>query len=135
MASLIARSPLHVWHQARGVRFADDQSWKIPAVYTSTEKEIAAARSGVGLADISAFAKFSLRGADIESVAGALVGSALKPRKAVLCDVSGPVLTCRLTSDHLLLLASTTSATAIQERLANLLKDQELVQTDMTSAY
>lgn len=132
----IARTPLDAWHKAHGARFTDDNGWQVPVGYSSVEREAAAARAGVGLADISAFAKISLLGPGLDALSQPLLGRSkpLKPLSTASFEASGPVLACRLTSNHLLLLASTTSAAALENRLASLQRDANLVQTDVSSA-
>ena len=58
----LARTPLHAWHVAHGARLVERGGWQVPAVYTSPEAELAAAHGGAAVADVSAFAKGSLRG-------------------------------------------------------------------------
>jgi hypothetical protein len=60
--SPVARTPLHHWHAAHGARFADLDGWQVVAGYGALEREVAAARGGLGLADISAFKKINLHG-------------------------------------------------------------------------
>lgn len=50
----VARTPLHHWHAAHGAHFIDVDGWQVVAAYSSAEPEAAAARAGLGLADISA---------------------------------------------------------------------------------
>ncbi len=105
MRSSVARTPLHEWHRARGARFA--------------------ARAGFGLADVSAFAKLSLRGA---------VGASPGPRGvAVLAGDSG--LACRLTHDHLLLLGSTMAVADLSPSMTAVPEGRGVVPTDVTSTY
>jgi sarcosine oxidase subunit alpha len=132
----VARTPLHHWHTAHGARFAERDGWQVVAAYSSWEPEAAAARAGLGLADVSAFAKVSLRGAGVPSLTQALAPdcAALRPRGvASLSD--GSTLACRLTDDHLLLLASATTATALNEQLDALPQGRAVVRTDVTSAH
>src|SRR5262249_48337396 len=48
---------------------------------------------------------------------------------------AGPALACRRTHDHLLLLSSTISAVALEERLTTVPRDKTVVQRDVTSAH
>jgi glycine cleavage system aminomethyltransferase T len=48
------RTPLYHWHVRHGARMANRDGWQVPLVCSSVEQEVAAARSGVALADISA---------------------------------------------------------------------------------
>lgn len=94
----VARTPLHHWHLAHGARFVDRDGWQVVAAYSAAEPEAAAARAGLGLADVSDWVKISLRGPGV-----GVVGPA-RGRVAALDELS---LACRLTDDHLLLLSST----------------------------
>jgi heterotetrameric sarcosine oxidase gamma subunit len=131
-----ARSPLHHWHAAQGARFADRDGWQIVTAYSDPQREVEAARHGLGLADISAFAKISLRGLGVKHLVASLSpdGAAQSPGGVISVD-SGPALSCRLTKDHLLLLAPTPTPTVLGQRLATLAKDQPVILTDVTSAY
>ena len=133
--SVLARTPLHPWHAAHGARFAERDGWQVVADYGGGEREAEAARSGLGLADVSAFAKLSLRGPGVSALARALAqdGAALSPR-GVAALSPGPALACRLTEDHLLLLASSMAPAALDQRLAGLADGRALVKTDATSA-
>jgi glycine cleavage system aminomethyltransferase T len=104
----VARTPLHDWHAAAGARFADLDGWQVPAAYAGAERETAAAAAGLALADVSAFAKVSLLTWD-ESTFNRILpaGSpASRPGGVALLAAENPVLACRLTADHLLLLAT-----------------------------
>jgi sarcosine oxidase subunit alpha len=120
-------TPLHYRHLAHGARFADRDGWQVVAAYSGAEPEVAAARAGVGLADASAFAKLSLRGPAVRAAFPALA-----PGRVALPGES--VLACRLTEDHLLLLAAAPTVPPAMQRLADL-HDGTGVQTDVTSAY
>jgi heterotetrameric sarcosine oxidase gamma subunit len=136
-AGPLCRTPLHHWHAARATRFTDSPEWRLPLVYSTVEREVAAARSGVALADLSAFAKISLLGGGVPALAQALApeSPATKPRSVAVLEPHGPVLACRLTDDHLLLLDATTAATALQERLARLPALPQVVQVDASATY
>jgi glycine cleavage system aminomethyltransferase T len=131
-----ARTPLHHWHAAHGARFADRDGWQVVAAYSTPEGEAAAARRGLAIADVSAFAKVSLSGAGLSAAADYLLGAgrADQPNTAASLLLCGPGLACRLTTDHLLLLPSTTNAAPLAEALVHLRHDQALLQTDVTSA-
>ncbi len=112
---VMARSPVHYWHRAHSARMTAAENWEAPAVYTDVAQEIAAARAGLGLADISSWAKISVLGAGVADLTRSLLGEAGSSKSAsfILPSahgsqplVNGPVLACRLTEEHLLLLAS-----------------------------
>jgi sarcosine oxidase subunit alpha len=134
---VVARSPLHHWHTAHGARFAESGSWQVPATFSDPEREAAAARSGIGLADLSAFAKISVQGQGAANLTRAIAPDS--PGRKLLgvatLQLRGPVLACRLTAEHLLLLASTTDGKGFAEALNELEPGAALVQTDVTSAY
>jgi glycine cleavage system aminomethyltransferase T len=52
----VARTPLHPWHAAHGARFIERDGWQVVAGFADARHEAEAARAGLGLADISAFA-------------------------------------------------------------------------------
>ncbi len=123
----VARTPLHHWHHAYGARFVDRDGWRVVAAYSSAEPEAASARARAGLADISAFAKISLRGRGGRAVLPTLApGGVAHPGDSALA--------CRLTDDHLLLLASAPIMPASIQRLDES-HNGTAVRTDVTSAY
>jgi heterotetrameric sarcosine oxidase gamma subunit len=131
--SPVARTPLHSWHEAHGGRFIERDGWQLVATYASADSEAAAVGSGLGAADISAFAKVSLRGSGVSALAASLVpdSAALHPRG--VAPIPGEsALACRLTDDHLLLLASTPALPPLTQRLP---ADRAIVQVDVTSTY
>jgi sarcosine oxidase subunit alpha len=123
----VHRSPLHHWHLARGARLGNSDGWQVPLAYIDPRDEAEAARTGVGLADVSAFAKWSLRGAGVPALAAAL--GTVAPRFVCAVDAG---LACRLTEQCLYLLAPSTSTAALAERIP---ASDDIEQTDITSAY
>jgi sarcosine oxidase subunit alpha len=131
-----ARTPIHQWHAARGAHFADQDGWLAVAAYSDPEREAEAARTGLGLADVSAFAKIGLRGLGVSSFASSLVPDSAAVRPRGVASLPGePALACRLTEDHLLLLATTPTATSLGQRIAVLREGRPIIQVDSTSAY
>src|SRR5690242_8524681 len=102
----VSRTPLHHWHAGHGARFAESDGWQVPQAYAGAERETAAARTGLAVADISAFPKVSLRGPVVADAARHLMGdgNATRPGRAARLHHGAPGLACRLTADHLLLL-------------------------------
>jgi heterotetrameric sarcosine oxidase gamma subunit len=133
----LARTPLYYWHVAHGAHMMERDGWAIPASYSNVEQEVAAARAGPGLVDVSACGKIAFRGRGAAGLIGTLAGgiSVTMPRSVGEFDAAGRVLACRLAEDHLLLLALTANATALRARLRALRGDIPLLQTDVTSAY
>jgi sarcosine oxidase subunit alpha len=133
--SPVARTPLYAWHQSRGAHFIDRDGWQVVAAYSSANPESAAARAGLGIADISAFAKVSLRGSGVPSLTTALVpDSAASQLRGVAVIPGESALACRLTDDHLLILASS-PITPLTQRLAELCAGRPVVSIDVTSAF
>ncbi len=52
------RSALHHHHQKAGALWTQLDGWELPASFGAVEQEVAQAREGVGVADISYFRKF-----------------------------------------------------------------------------
>jgi sarcosine oxidase subunit alpha len=124
----VARTPLHHWHATRGARFVDRDGWQVVAGYAAADREAEAARAGVGLADVSATAKTSLRGPGVAAVVRALLpeGSVPGPH-GVAAIPAGTSLACNLSPDHLLLLGPGPPAALVEA--------PAVVRTDVTSAY
>lgn len=59
----VMRSPVNAIHQHHGARLSVSDGWEIPRSYRDIERERAAIRDGLGLADITARGKIDLRGA------------------------------------------------------------------------
>jgi sarcosine oxidase subunit alpha len=136
MLTAVARTPLHHWHAARGARFVGRGCWQVVAAYSSAEREAEAAHTGLALAEISADFKLRLRGPGVPSVVRALLPDGAEPKpRGVARIANDPTLACRLTEDHVLLLAPPEASAALTDRLAGLAPGQRVVQTDVTCAY
>src|SRR5262249_4409957 len=113
-----------------GARFGERGGCVLASAYTDPAGELVAARAGVAAADVSGFAKFSLLG----PWAAAFPQAAGKPRTVARpFDAPGP-LACRLSDDHLLLLAESPAA-APEGWLAGLPEGVRLLRQDVSSAY
>src|SRR5262249_22313522 len=90
----------------------------------------------LAVADVSAFAKVSLLGPGVAEAAQHLAGTgrAARPGSAALLHRGGPGLACRLTADHLLLLASTATAGPLAETLGHPRHQAAYLERDATSA-
>jgi glycine cleavage system aminomethyltransferase T len=128
----VARTPLDEWHAAHGAQFTEQGGWRVVAHYADPASEAEAARAGLGVVDASAFAKTSLRGPGVPSLA--LGGAAPSPRGAVPLP-SGLGLACRLTDDHLLLLGDAPGVDVLGPEQAAPPGDSSVVRSDVTSAY
>jgi heterotetrameric sarcosine oxidase gamma subunit len=92
--------------------------------------------SGTGLVDLSALAKWSVRSRGVAGLTHALVENSApaKPGGVALLNFGSRVLACRLTDDQLLLIALTTHAAELHDRLAVLAQEFPIVHNDVTSA-
>jgi hypothetical protein len=132
----LSRTPLHAWHAAHGARLAERDGWQVLAAYAGVEQELAAARTGLAVADVSAFAKVGLLGSGVAEAADHLAGAgrAARPGTAAPLQRGGPGLACRLAADHLLLLASTPATAPLAEAGAGPGPGQSLLRRDVTTA-
>ncbi len=108
MTSPRAHSPIDPWHRAHGARFRTSDGWELPVAYAGVEREVAAVRSGCGLADLSAFAKWRVVGRGTPDAVEAL-GATTARRMHGVAKVHG-FLACRLADDTLLLLGDSTDS-------------------------
>lgn len=133
IAKPLARTPLYHWHQKRQARLDALDGWQVPTAFRGADEEIAAARAGAGIADVSAFAKLSLRGPGVSALQ--LQGRATQPRGVSTFWVDAPVLACRLTPDHLLLLAANMNMIVLDKHRQELTQSVQVVSSDETCAY
>jgi heterotetrameric sarcosine oxidase gamma subunit len=135
-AAPLRHTPLYHWHRAHGARFADRDGWQVAESYAGVEPELATARTGGGLCDVSAFAKVRVIGPGVVGMVRDLLGDgpAGKPLGVAQFTAGDSVLACRLTMDHLLLLAATTSPAGLEQRLASISTQEGVVRTDATCA-
>jgi len=138
--------PWHARHSITGIAPTMPGSsiangWRLPAVlfHRREGNRRRACRAGIR-ADIKCLRQES--GSLGRNVPRAHPGAALVTAPAgrtaggVLADSqrTAPVLACRLTEDHLLLLAATTDAAPVARQLANLREIRTLIQHDVTTA-
>ena len=69
-------SPVHGATAALGARYSLLSGWQVPETYSTVEAELAAARAGVGLADISSQGKLYVEGAEAAQALQAAFGPA-----------------------------------------------------------
>ena len=60
--SLKRQSPLHDKHQSLNAQLTSKDGWLVPEAYTDLESELSTLRESVGIADISAMGKLTVRG-------------------------------------------------------------------------
>jgi len=70
----VARTAMHRLHVDGGARMASVGGWELPEAYAGGEAEARAARAGVGLWDLSASAKWEIRGAGTPEAVQSLLG-------------------------------------------------------------
>jgi heterotetrameric sarcosine oxidase gamma subunit len=123
--------------EALGARFKDDAGWRVAEVYSSVDDEVARARSGVGLCDVSACGKLGVRGDAVVPLGVKLTG---RPVPAVGHASRGrvngaSVLVCRRAADELLLLTPPRELAALADVLAKAVEGACAHVTDLTSAF
>ena len=74
MTAPIRLTPLHDTTLALGARWIDMGTWRFPEVFTSAENEVAAARAGCGLADVTPHGKLQIEGEAAAKVLAAAFG-------------------------------------------------------------
>jgi len=148
----VGRMPLAHWHMQHGARFDEINLWQVPAVYTDENSEVAAARTGLAIADISFITKVMLRGAGVAELTQSLMGDspAGKPGGVAPLTIDKSILACRLHADQLLLLGSPIGndkleqilSTAVQEKdegapasLTRWFPSRRLLKVDVTSSF
>jgi glycine cleavage system aminomethyltransferase T len=110
--------------------------WRVPLAYTSAAQEVAAARSAAALADVSAFPKYSLLGPAVQAfVEASLPNTAAQRPHGVTWRVEHEALACRLTADHLLLLATSMQTDALAPHLTRAESFPGLVRQEATTAH
>jgi aminomethyltransferase len=113
-ASHLRTSPLHDRHLALGAKFAEFSGWSMPLEYSSTVKEHAAVRQGVGLFDVSHLGKAVVRGAGAASHVNACLTNDLNKigdghaQYTLCCQSDGGVIddliAYRRSADHVFLI-------------------------------
>ncbi len=127
----IMRSVVHRKHAELGAQFEMRGSWSVPAVYASIDAEIAALRTTVGFADISARGTLHLSGA-VDGYVSSLTGAKLDPLYAAAATSGGVV--ARLAGDWALALLAPSAEGAVMASLEQQQADGAMA-TDVTSAY
>jgi glycine cleavage system aminomethyltransferase T len=89
--------------------------WRLPSRYGDVQTEVAAARQGVGLADISPFSKLQYHDPGLDQLISGLIGDGLaaKPGEVMMLHGRDPGLACRLTKRSLLILSSSLTGVSI----------------------
>lgn len=135
---LVRRTAMYRAQVALGARFREEAAWLIADVYSSADEEARAARTGVGLVDVSAAAKLSVRGADaapvLEKLTGQEAPAAGRARRALV--EGAEAIVCRMAPDELLVLAAARQQQLAADLLAQACQAVRCAHaTDVTSAY
>jgi glycine cleavage system aminomethyltransferase T len=130
-ATLLRRSPLHAWHAAHGARLGERAGWLVPLGYGEVPAEVAAARSGAGVADVSAFPKLSLYG----RWPSAFARAATRPGTVARPASAPGTIACRVSDDHVLLTALAAEPALLEEAVEHLPPGVPLLREDAASAY
>jgi aminomethyltransferase len=130
-------SAMYRVQEALGARFTDDAGWRVADVYSSVEDEMARARSGVGLCDVSACGKLDVRGDAVESLGVKATGRpvptvGLASRERVN---GASVLLCRRAADELLVLTPPREMSAVADVLTKAVEGACAHVTDLTSGF
>jgi glycine cleavage system aminomethyltransferase T len=126
----VMRSVMHRKHGALGATFEKRGAWSVPVVYGSGDQEIAALRSALGFADISARGKLHLSGA-VDDHIRLLTGVALDPLHTAPLATAGAI--ARIARDWALALLGP-SAEADALRALGPQQAEGAMATDVTGA-
>jgi glycine cleavage system aminomethyltransferase T len=148
----LARSPLAQWHTQHGARLDEIDSWQVPVVYKDEVSEVAAARSGLAIADVSFTTKVMLRGPGVAELTQALTSDSRAGKPGGVAQMMGDnsALACRLQTDQLLILGGPANNSKLESSLSAALGDEDdgvpeglsrwlsakqILEINLTSAY
>jgi glycine cleavage system aminomethyltransferase T len=128
---------LHEWHMAHGARLVARGRYLVPADYGDVDREVTAARTRLALADVSALAKLGCLGAGVARLAEALGPDhpACKVHSVGMLSQAAQALACRLTEEHILLIAGSPDSASVLDGLEKWAAGTTAVITDATPAY
>ena len=131
----LARSPIEWAQRSVGAEFDERAGWRVVTGYGAVEKEAAACRSTVGVADRSCLGKLELQGdsATVASIVASLAGGAeLEPGQAVLAD---EVWWCPLTTGRVLAVTVPEATARVRDALEAAGAGSFASVTELTSAF
>jgi methylglutamate dehydrogenase subunit C len=111
------RSPIEWVHRGAGAHFGERAGWRVVTGYGDRDREAAACRSSVGVADLSFLGKIELRGEGgvVSSIVSELAGgAALEPGVASLHD---EIWWCPVSAEHVLALTPPEATARVVEDL------------------
>jgi sarcosine oxidase subunit alpha len=136
----IRRTPMHSWHEARGALFENVGQWRRAWYYPkpgetmheAVNREVKAARTGVGIVDASTLGKIDLQGPDVPTLLNWVYTNAFakleigRCRYGLMLGEDGMVLddgvTTRLAEQHWLMSTTTGNAARVLGWLENWLQ-------------
>ena len=98
--------PLHDQHQILGARFDLRGGWLVPEVYTNVEGKAKVLQENVGLTDISAWGKITLKGDHSGAIISASLGETPTEAGVVIEIKPKQIFVAKITPDEFLLLTS-----------------------------
>ncbi len=140
----VRRTPMHDWHVERGAEFEDVGQWKRAWYYPrdgetmrqAVDREVKAAREGVGILDYSTLGKIDIRGPDAAEFLNRVYTNGWKKlgvgrcRYGVMLRDDGMVMddgvTLRLGDDHFLMTTTTGNAASVLSWLEEWLQTEWL---------
>lgn len=148
----LARSPLVQWHTQHGARLDEIDSWQVPVAYKDEASEVAAARTGLTIADTSFTTKVMLQGPGVAALTQALAGNSVADKPGGVAPLTGnnSALACRLHTDQLLILGGSANNNKWESSLSDALGDEgdgvpeglsrwlsakQVLEINVTSAY
>lgn len=135
-------TPMHAWHVARGAVFEDVGQWKRPWYYprqdedmhAAVRRESKAARTSLGIQDVSTLGKIEVRGPDAAEFLDRIYTNAFRKlavhrcRYGLMCRDDGMVfddgVTTRLADDHFFMTTTTGGAARVLDWLEELLQTE-----------
>jgi len=122
-------SPLYDQHRTLDVRFNPRGGWLVPEVYTDAEGESKTLQESVGLADISAWGKLTLKGVAAGAVVVASLGESPTEAGVVMEIKPKQILVAQLTADESLIL----TPPGAEKEIATLLEAEIVSQNSFVS--
>ena len=116
---LVALSPLHGEHVELGAEMELVDGWLRPVRYTSTDEELAAVRSGVGICDVSPMSKLALLGNGLDALLSAMLPESAPLAVCRAAPVDDETLVARLARDEALVTTAADRPPRLVERLTS----------------
>ena len=138
----VRRTPMNAWHEAHGAAFENVGQWKRAwyyprageSMHDAVGREVAAARTSVGVLDATTLGKIDVRGADAVTFLNRIYTNAWtklgigRCRYGLMLGEDGMVMddgvTTRLADDHFHMTTTTSGAAAVMSWLENWLQTE-----------